>query len=625
MKKSLFFVAAASALMLTACSSESDVVQNTTPQTQTTVQQQAVGFDLYTPSSTNARRAGYAGVMNTDKLKTTDVGFGVMAFYQNDNAEYPVNNTTLTPNFMYNEHVTWDGGWTYSPLKYWPNETKEDSQESPAESAAKDMLSFFAYAPYVTTGAAPLGTKDATTMDIGGGTKISAYHGGETSGISAISAQDYASDPKVEWKVSQNPDNNVDLLWGVAPEGLTYTAVNGKTVNTIPGKPIVNMWKPDKDQKIKFLFEHALSRIGLSVVSAIDQVADGGNLDANTRVLIDNVVIFGDFGTQGVLNLNNGTAHKANWIEASVKRTPASTAAAPLFTISGGNGYLAPSLRYNTTTISTITGTVGTAGDGDASAFSSLNAGVLTSEQPLMVGGPDPSTKVESATPAFEWGKTLYHKSSNDYLPATVSYAFTKGLFTYDGNKKYTQLYKPTDSPIDLDASTPKLYTITPGDAVSGTLSSGVDYYKRTGSAGSYTFEKITSDGTESGTSTIKYYLASATTVELITANYSTDTYYTALLPRYFMVIPSKVDPSVEKTTVNVKITYHVVTKDTKLTDNISDVTNAITKTVAIELQNGKSYNLKLILGLTSVKLDATVKDWEVADETEVYLPKNND
>ena len=55
----------------------------------------------------------------------------------------------------------------------------------------------------------------------------------------------------------------------------------------------------------------------------------------------------------------------------------------------------------------------------------------------------------------------------------------------------------------------------------------------------------------------------------------------------------------------------------------ISDVENDITKQTTIQLRSGKSYNLKLILGLTSVKLDATVADWQIADDAEVWLPKN--
>ena len=85
------------------------------------------------------------------------------------------------------------------------------------------------------------------------------------------------------------------------------------------------------------------------------------------------------------------------------------------------------------------------------------------------------------------------------------------------------------------------------------------------------------------------------------------------------MVIPTGDTP------IKVKITYAVVTKDEKLTGNISNVENVITKESSLNLENGKSYNLKLILGLTSVKLDATVADWQVDGSNEVWLPKNNE
>ena len=90
------------------------------------------------------------------------------------------------------------------------------------------------------------------------------------------------------------------------------------------------------------------------------------------------------------------------------------------------------------------------------------------------------------------------------------------------------------------------------------------------------------------------------------------------------MVIPSQLSPETA-TNIKVQISYRVITKDEKLDGNISNVSNVITKSTDIVLKNGKSYNLKLILGLTSVKLDATVADWQVADDTEIWLPKNNE
>lgn len=594
MKKSLFFVAAASALMLTACSSENDVVQSPTNQNTVAVQQQALDFDVYMPQATNARRAGYAGVMTTPKLRLADAGFGVFAMYQDDD-DYATG--TFAPNFMFNQKVNWSGGWTYTPLKYWPNETTADMLNATGHASSDDLdkLSFFAYAPYVnlTTSGDMLASGDAYVDNTVGAT-----------GIVAITKETRVNDPLVKWKVSANPDNNVDLLWGVAPAGFSYIAVNGSTVNTDAGKAIKNLVKPDKDQKIKFLFKHALSRIGLTVTSAIDQVADGGSLDNNTRVLIDEVIIYGNFGTEGILNLNNTTEDQALWT--SVDRTP-STALSPLFEINSTNGYLAPNLRYVASQITDVNDAVGEAAV--TTAFNALNAGVLPKDQNLMVGGADPSKKVTD--PEYAFGTTLYKFDNPDYVVAKAKTATDAVVYEKDGSDNYSQVYDGTGSGYEVDGSK-QYYTLA--ETTTGTVDAGGTYYIKAGT----TYTKQTAG--------VGGQTLDATNVTLVatpvTAIYTSGDYYTALSPRYFMVIPSDVAPT--PTEVNVKITYHVVTKDAKLTGNRSDVTNAITKTTSIQLVNGKSYNLKLILGLTSVKLDATVEDWQLADETEIDLPKNN-
>ena len=67
-------------------------------------------------------------------------GFGVFAYYTGATA-WVWAKTSATPNFMYNQQVTYSSGWTYTPVKYWPN-------------ADVEKVSFFAYAPYTsnTTG-----------------------------------------------------------------------------------------------------------------------------------------------------------------------------------------------------------------------------------------------------------------------------------------------------------------------------------------------------------------------------------------------------------------------------------------------------------------------------------------
>lgn len=109
----------------------------------------AVGFGVYTGVQTRGQ------IMNDTWLQKAvgenGGGFGVLAYYTGQSA-WSTYKTSATPNFMYNQKVTYSGGWTYAPLKYWPN-TKDDK------------ISFFAYAPYDAPANFPSGT--VTVVDNG--------------------------------------------------------------------------------------------------------------------------------------------------------------------------------------------------------------------------------------------------------------------------------------------------------------------------------------------------------------------------------------------------------------------------------------------------------------------------
>ena len=160
-------------------------------------------------------------------------------------------------------------------------------------------------------------------------------------------------------------------------------------------------------------------------------------------------------------------------------------------------------------------------------------------------------------------------------------------------------------------------------------LNAGKVYYMKVGTGTTLHYDNITANGTSDAEG---YYYdpnpetyTDATKFEPVEigGTYADGDYYTGLLPRYFMVIPSQLTPETA-TNIKVEISYRVITKDEKLSSNISNVQNVITKSTDIVLKNGKSYKLKLILGLTSVKLAAEVADWQLADDTEIWLPKNN-
>lgn len=88
---------------------------------------------------------------------------GVMAYHHDGSAgQSGFDASSSTPNFMWNQKVAFDGGkWTYSPLKYWPNESPLDGD---ATSESTDHLSFIGYYPYNGAG---ITVPDNSTQGIG--------------------------------------------------------------------------------------------------------------------------------------------------------------------------------------------------------------------------------------------------------------------------------------------------------------------------------------------------------------------------------------------------------------------------------------------------------------------------
>jgi hypothetical protein len=281
MKKVLIFAAVA-ALTLGACT-KVDIVSNSEMDA-------PVGFSAY--SGNTITKAGAYGEMNNTLLQESEAnggGFGVFAY--KTTGDYPATNTTVAPNFMYNQKVLYNAGnWEYHPIKYWPNQIaagNTDSQGTPAQGYAVDKVSFFAYAPYVAA------------------TASSGAVGSTDEGIIALSDYDDQSDPKVTYKVTNDLDKQVDLVWGVS-HGATWTNVAGGTNTPTNGKPYLNLQKPAVGTAIHFYFHHALAQLKLQAIAAYNQEAAGGTAKDGVKITIDNVVITvpGMYQT-AVLNLNN--------------------------------------------------------------------------------------------------------------------------------------------------------------------------------------------------------------------------------------------------------------------------------------------------------------------------------
>ncbi len=297
MKKIVTFAAIA-ALVLSACAKIETV--------QTPEVDEPIAFGAY--SGNAVTKAGAYGEETTSTLQTN--GFGVFAYQTTGDAALGI------PNFMYNTKVS-TSSWTYSPIKYWPNQIQSGNTDSqPATAYATDKVSFFAYAPHV-----------AATASTG------AVTGGTTEGITALTDNKTPGDPKVTYKVSADLDKQVDLLWGVVNPAAnqTWTTVAGTSFTLTAGKPYLGLQKPALNTKIHFYFRHALAQLTLQAAAAYNQAAAGGTVQDGVKITIKQVELSVPGMPQtAVLNLNNSTANTPFWEDVDGSATMA-------LTVSGSN------------------------------------------------------------------------------------------------------------------------------------------------------------------------------------------------------------------------------------------------------------------------------------------------
>lgn len=283
MMKNVYLIAAAAAAVLVAGCAKNEVIQ--TPQEMT-----PVTFGVYNGRmATKAVSTTTYGQINTNALLQASVGFGVFAYYS-DGAANDYDGTNFIPNFMYNQKVAYtdttdpaDGiadAWTYSPIKYWPNEYNT----SDAIGADVDKLTFFAYAPHVTN--LNIAADKGVSISDGAGTPAAADEG-----ITAMTANDATGDPTLTFKVPANEANQIDLLRSdAATQNVTKRAIDGKVI---------------------FTFKHALSNLTILPIAVVDAkttipASSGTNVAAGTAVKVNSITVTGKFNQQGTLNLATG-------------------------------------------------------------------------------------------------------------------------------------------------------------------------------------------------------------------------------------------------------------------------------------------------------------------------------
>lgn len=280
MGKKLFLFAAA-AVALASCT-ETDLSGDTSFAKEST--SDAIQFSAKAGNS-GVTRAYEKGTIGNDENTTKGIKalkeaqFGVFAYYTGAD-DYVTETPTVTvkePNFMYNQQITWSTSnpeaWIYSPVKYWPNGIDADNVNTPSHTAIQKeagQVSFFAVAPFTTT---PTGTYSATTN----GKKPNAIGADDTNddkvkkndaanGINAMTTNDFTGNVWVKYLMPNATQSEaVDLLWGLAGKNY-YNEADGQDPGLKVGEDYnINLTKQKVDEKVSFLFKHALAKIGGAV------------------------------------------------------------------------------------------------------------------------------------------------------------------------------------------------------------------------------------------------------------------------------------------------------------------------------------------------------------------------
>lgn len=246
------------------------------------------GDELWSELAETARSTRAVGPINSlEDLKSLVDGFGVFAYFTDEtpwvdaisgkavgDATYP------TPNFMFNQPVTWDllndnstYDWTYSPPKYWPNSS---------DNATPRRISFFAYVPWTYT------NDDGTT--------------GETEGIIKLTNSTNKS-PHIDFVQPASPTLQSDLLWA----SCTDATRNGQGLIVLNGDGHTY-------QKVPLTFRHALACVEVYVQRMYDEPTYSGKhpeQETHTKLFVSKLKLQNTttITNRGTLNLSTG-----NWV-----------------------------------------------------------------------------------------------------------------------------------------------------------------------------------------------------------------------------------------------------------------------------------------------------------------------
>lgn len=394
--------------------------------------------------------------------------------------------------------------------------------------------------------------------------------GDQKKNIISVNKNTATGDPMIKYVVDTDPATSVDLLWGVAADDAAtkYSGAIQGNVTITPGKPFIDLVKPAKpaDDLMSFNLKHALAKVKITIDYIDDAETPNGpaagkiNPD-QTRIYVRNFKMTG-FATKGALNLNNSEV---------------ATAGEPLWKDFDG----VKDLAFDEVVFQ----------DGRKDGKEGETNGAQTNETPQGLN-PNIVENYAVITPATAGTPAVYT-------------ALADGTTLTAGETYYT-----------LDATSGE-YTAYVAQAGDQSSANGTTYYEETTPAEPAAPAKFSADKTSGVTATPQF---------LFGGNGDP----TSATDGYFYIIPR----NETQQSVDVTIAYDVETIDPALAGKISDgethgisIENVISKAKifgdGVDFKAGNVYDIKIHLGMTSVKISATVTDWATGQTFQVELPAN--
>ena len=246
--------------------------------------------DAYTAQPTRSS-AAYSAEQGIDAGQS----IGVYAYYH-DNTTW---SAAAVPNFMWNQQATClekGGNFSYSPLKYWPNESE-------------DKLSFIAYFPYTDVNAADPESPESPAK----------------TGLTPLMANSDAGMPSFRFTVKESADDQVDFLLSELLPNLP----DGTDAVT-PGNPDDRSTLTVTD-RVRFLFHHMTAKVEFRLVAAAEVRKDIAHFLLKSLSVSN---LYKDGKLTPAYNTSTGETSYA-WSEQSAKHGTSPAYTFPLKTLTG--------------------------------------------------------------------------------------------------------------------------------------------------------------------------------------------------------------------------------------------------------------------------------------------------